>query len=106
LIAIVGEIHKGRRPASYSFVQLKPKNLILTTIKKAEDDEAWIVQWYDAKGLASQSTLSLPTAPVKVLRSDFLEADGVPEDFKGMEAHAQTKKSSITTLKIYFGKRR
>ena len=106
LIAIVGEIHKGRRPASYSFVQLKPKNLILTTIKKAEDDEAWIVQWYDAKGLDSQSTLILPTTPVKVVRSDFLEADGVPEDFKGVEAHAQTKKSSITTLKIYFGKRR
>jgi hypothetical protein len=53
--------------------------------------------------LDSQSTLTLPTTPVKVVRSNFLETDGAPEAFKGVEAHAQTKKSSVTTLKIYFG---
>ena len=106
LIAVIGEVHKGRRPASYSFVQLSPKNLVLTTVKKAEDGDAWIVQWYDAKGVDSQARLTLPAAPVKVVRSDFLEGDGAPEAFKGAEAHALTKKSSITTLKIYFGKPR
>jgi len=104
LIAIVAEMKKGPRPPSYSFVQLAPKNLILTTIKKAEDGDAWIIQWYDAKGVDSQATLTLPATPVKVLRSDFLEADGAAENFKGREVHAQTKKHSTTTLKVYFGK--
>ena len=104
LIAVAGEVHQGPHPPSHSFVQLTPENLILTTIKKAEDEDAWIVQWYDAKGLDSEATLTLPVAPTKVVRSNFLEADGAPEAFKGAQAHGQTKKSSLTTLKIVFGK--
>ena len=104
LIAIVGEAHKGRRPSSASFVQLTPANLILTTIKKAEDGEGWIFQWYDGKGLDSQASLTLPATPIKVVRSNFLEGDGAPETFRGTQVQAGTRKSSTTTLKIQFGK--
>ncbi len=104
LIAVVGEVHKGRRPSSASFVQLTPANLILTTIKKAEDGEGWIFQWYDGKGLDSQASLTLPATPIKVVRSNFLEGDGAPETFRGTQVQAGTRKSSTTTLKIQFGK--
>jgi len=102
LIAIVTDSHKGRRPASYSFVQLAPANLILTTIKKAEDGEAWIFQWYDAKGEDSKAKLTLPRAPTKVVKSSFLETDGSAEVFKGTQVEVPTKKNATTTVKIYF----
>ncbi|MBI4810162.1 MAG: alpha-mannosidase, partial [Ignavibacteriales bacterium] len=54
-LAIVSDKHKGKLPASHSFIQLQPENLVLTTIKKAEDSEAWIFQWYDAKGEESEA---------------------------------------------------
>jgi alpha-mannosidase len=102
LIAIITDRHKGRRPASYSFVQLAPASLILTTIKKAEDSEAWILQWYDARGEDSEAKLTLPRAPTKVVKSSFLETDGGPEVFKGTQVRVPTKKNATTTIKIYF----
>jgi len=103
LIAVVGEVHKGRRPPSASFVQLTPANLILTTVKKAEDGDGWIFQWYEGKGLDSEARLTVPAAPVKVVRSSFLEGDGAPETFRGTQVGARTKKNSTTTLKVQFG---
>jgi alpha-mannosidase len=74
----------------------------LTTIKKAEDSEAWILQWYDARGEDSEAKLTLPRAPTKVVKSSFLETDGGPEVFKGTQVRVPTKKNATTTIKIYF----
>ena len=46
LIVVETGSHKGRLPSSGSLVQLGPTNLILTVIKKAEDSDAWVLQWY------------------------------------------------------------
>ncbi len=104
LIAILSDVHRGSLPPSRSFVQLSPASLVLTTIKKAEDGDAWIFQWYDAKGEDSEAQLTLPRAPEKVVRSNFLEAEGSPEAFKGTQVTARTKKNSTVTLKVHFAK--
>jgi alpha-mannosidase len=44
------EIHKGVLPEAHSFMKLAPSNLMLTTVKKAEDSDAWVLQWSEAKG--------------------------------------------------------
>jgi len=102
LIAVIGTIHRGARPPAKSFLQLAPSNLILTTFKKAEDGDAWIVQWYDAKGVDSEAVLTLPAPVARVVRSSFLETDGPPEAVSGAQVRAQTKKQSVTTLKVQF----
>src|SRR3989442_11164255 len=102
LIAVMGESHKGKLPASKSFFSLSPPNLILTTVKKAEDSEAWIVQWYDAGGEDTQAQLTLPQEPKKVFASNFMEADRSTVTHKGNTVAMPTKKNSVVTLKIYF----
>src|SRR5215472_5798568 len=102
LIAVIGTIHRGTRPPAKSFLQLAPSNLILTTFKKAEDGDAWIVQWYDAKGVDSEAVLTLPAPAARVVRSSFLETDGPPETVSGTQVRAQTKKHSVTTVKVQF----
>jgi alpha-mannosidase len=102
LIVLLGEAHKGRLPAVHSFVELSPDNLVLTTIKKAEDSEAWIFQWYEAEGEETQARLTLPQTPKKVVVSNFLEEEKDELGFTKSVVEVETRKNSIVTLKVYF----
>jgi alpha-mannosidase len=102
MIAIMSDKHKGKLPSSNSLVKLEPANLVLTTIKKAEDDNAWIFQWYDAKGEETDAVLTLPRTPKKVFRSNFLENDGTKVSFEKNIVNVKTKKNEIVTVKAYF----
>lgn len=102
LIAYVGTVHKGSLPLGHSFFQLTPSNLVLTVAKVAEKSDAWVIQWYDASGKDSQADLILPKIPKKVVESNFLEEDGKPVPFEGNHVRLETKKNSVTTVKVYF----
>ena len=94
--------HRGKYPLLHSFVSLSPSNLVLTTIKKAEDSNAWILQWYDAKGKETDATVTLPSVPKKVTTSNFLEEDGRPMKASGKTVKVPTRKNGIGTIKVYF----
>lgn len=102
LLVFATDSHRGKLPESYSFAQLTPSSLILTTMKKAEDSSAWILQWYDAKGEETEATLTLSRSPKSVLMSNFLEEDGRKVEFKKNIIKVRTKKNSVVTLKVYF----
>ncbi len=104
LIAVMNDIHKGGLSLSKSFVQLDADNLILTQIKKAEDSDAWIVQWYEAEGRDTNANLILPFTPNKVFISNFLEEEKEQLFFEKNLVTVPTKKNSVVTLKIYFNK--
>ncbi|MBI3787122.1 MAG: alpha-mannosidase, partial [Ignavibacteriales bacterium] len=102
LVVTTTDAHKGKLPEAKSFVELSPSNLVLTTIKKAEDSNAWVVQWYDAEGKDTEGTLTFPQAPKKIVTSNFLEADGTPIEVTKNSAKIRTKKNSVVTVKVYF----
>jgi alpha-mannosidase len=102
LIVVTSDVHKGRLPSSGSLVQLGPPNLVLTVLKKAEDSDAWIVQWYETSGEDSEAVLWLPHVPTKVVMSNFMEEDGKAVAIDGHIVRVQTKKNSVVTLKITF----
>lgn len=91
-----------RLPPARSFVALAPSSLVLTTVKKAEEEDAWIVQWYDASGSDAESELTLPKTPSAVVLSGTLEESGSPVAFKGSTVRVRTRKHSIVTLKVTF----
>ncbi len=102
LLVTAASAHKGTLPLKQSFVRLTPESLILTTIKKAEDSRAWIVQWYNTNGKEEEAVLQLPRTPEKVVQSDFMENDGsiVPTTWKTVKVI--TPRFGIRTLKVYF----
>jgi len=102
LIAVMTDAHKGKLPETNSFVRLSPSNLVLTSIKKAEDSDAWVIQWYDSGGEESQATLLLPRVPKNVVRTNFLEEEGSPVTAEKNLVRVNTKRSSVVTLKVYF----
>ncbi|HTY01799.1 MAG TPA: glycoside hydrolase family 38 C-terminal domain-containing protein [Bacteroidota bacterium] len=102
LIAVMTDAHKGALPERRSFVSLGPSNLVVSSMKKAEDGDAWIIQWYDAKGIDCNAELHLPKAPHKAFRSSFMEEDGTPLQVKGTTLSIPTKSRSVVTVKVYF----
>ncbi|HEY6953542.1 MAG TPA: glycoside hydrolase family 38 C-terminal domain-containing protein [Bacteroidota bacterium] len=102
LVAVTTTQHKGKLGDSYSFVQLLPSNLILRTLKKCEDGNAWIFQWYNVNGNETETTLTLPQKPKKAMISDFLEEDGTEVPIRGREIHLKTKQRAVVSLKVFF----
>jgi alpha-mannosidase len=102
LLAVITDAHKGKLSPLQSFVQLQPSNLVLTTVKKAEESNAWIFQWYDAVGEGTEAVLTLPQEPKKVVTSNFLEEDGAVINSEKKTVKLKTAKNSIVTVKVYF----
>ncbi|HEX9656404.1 MAG TPA: glycoside hydrolase family 38 C-terminal domain-containing protein [Bacteroidota bacterium] len=102
LIAVVTTEHKGTLPPSGSFVAIIPSNVILTSIKKAEEGSAWVVQYYEAEGISTEATLTLPSEVKKAVTSNFLEEEGEPVPFQGREVKLRTRANSVVTVKVWF----
>ena len=101
LLAMLAEPHKGTLPASRSFLSIAPSNLVLTSVKKAEGDNAWVLQWYDALGEASTAVVTLPFHPSRAVLSNFMEDDGAPLDVQGESLRVPTTAHGIVTVKVY-----
>jgi alpha-mannosidase len=102
LIPVLTDIHKGKLPAEHSFVKMNAPNLVLTTFKKAEDEEAYIFQWYESAGKDTEAVIEFPEVPVKVLKTNFMEENGEPVKSEGKKLKINTSKNSVMTLKVYF----
>jgi len=102
LIAMIVARHDGPLPTSQSFVKLSSENLVLSSIKKAEDSDSWIIQWYNPTGRTIEATLELPMPPKKVVLSNFLEADGKEVPSTGRTVGITTGPRAVKTLKCTF----
>jgi alpha-mannosidase len=102
LLPVRTGVHGGSLPAARSFVRIEPANLVLTTVKKAEDSNAWVLQWYDATGVESEAVLTLPRAPSRAVLSDIMEADGPPLAVQGTTVRFRTRKNALAVIKVYF----
>ncbi|MGB2868888.1 MAG: glycoside hydrolase family 38 C-terminal domain-containing protein [Bacteroidota bacterium] len=102
LLVTTTDAHKGKLPEGFSFFKLEPSNLVLTTVKKAEEGNAWIVEWYDASGKASTATLTVPRKPAKVQLSNFLEDARGPVGFKENVITVETKANSVVTVRVEY----
>ncbi len=102
LIPFSTDKHNGSLPGEYSFVKMNTPNLILTTFKKAEDEDAYIFQWYESEGKDTEAEIEFPRVPEKVFKSNFMEEDIAPLTFEGKKLKINTPRNSVVTLKVYF----
>ena len=102
MTAVLNKVHNGKLKLKNSFVKIEGSNLILTTIKKALNSDAWVIQWFETMGEKTNAVLTLPENPMKVFKSNFLEEDLEPIEYKGDKIKVITNKYSVVTIKVYF----
>ncbi len=102
LIAFPTESHAGGLPPEHSFVQTASDNIIVSAMKKAEDDGSVIVRFYEWAGKTGDVNLQLPSAVKSASEADLMERPISDLAVKGNEVTVPTKPFEIQTVKVQF----
>jgi len=94
---------EAQKPASASFLELKPANLVLTAVKKSEDGDQLVVRFYEAEGFECQAQLRFAKRASLARRANLIEDDeeSLPIDADG-SLSVRVKPWEIVTLKVGF----
>jgi alpha-mannosidase len=65
--------HIGSLPAKYSYVTVKPENVVLTALKKAEDTNGLIFRVYEWAGKSSDVEIHLPKGATGATVTNLME---------------------------------
>jgi alpha-mannosidase len=65
--------HTGSLPPSHSFLSVDDDNVILTAVKKSEDDDALILRVYDWSGKPSNARFTLPPGATSATEVNLME---------------------------------
>jgi alpha-mannosidase len=104
LLPMAVEKHEGALPATYSFVQLEPNNVVLTAMKKAEDDDALVLRFYEWAGKEGDVTVQLPARAHSATETDLMEKVLGELPLREGKVSVHTRPYEIKTVKVDFGK--
>jgi len=73
LEAMQVEAHTGSLPSTYSYVTVKPETVVLTALKKAEDDNGLIFRVYEWAGQSGDVTIHVPKGATTATVTNLME---------------------------------
>jgi alpha-mannosidase len=91
----------GKMPETMSFISVANKNLILSTIKKCEDDDNVIVRCYDIEGTDSDASISVSAPFGKAELTNMIEEEGKVIPGSGNTLGLRVGHNSIETIKLF-----
>jgi len=100
LISLPVEKHQGALAPEHSFLEVQSDNVIVTALKKAEDENALILRFYEWAGKAGEVTLKLAAGAESAVETNLMEkpignlsvSDGVVQ--------VPTKPYEIKTIRV------
>lgn len=94
---------QGKLPAQSQFATVDAENVIIETVKKAEDEEAWIVRVYEhQQSRRAAVTLALGQPIQRVVECNLVEEGEVPVHFEGQQIVFPISPYEIKTFKVWF----
>jgi alpha-mannosidase len=73
LVPFMAEKHEGALPPEHAFLEVEPDNVIVTAMKKAEDDGSLVVRFYEWAGKRTDVKLKLPLGAERTSETDLME---------------------------------
>jgi alpha-mannosidase len=73
LKAMQVESHTGGLPAEHSYLSVAPENVVLTAVKKAEDDNGLIFRVFEWAGKQSEVTFTVPHGATAATETNLME---------------------------------
>jgi alpha-mannosidase len=94
--------HEGTLPAEHSFVRVESDNVVLTAIKKSEDDWSLVLRFYEWAGKEGDVKIQLPAGGLAASETDLMEREITPLAMHNDTVMVHTKPYEIKTLKVRF----
>ena len=102
LIAMPSQKHEGTLPAVHSFVDIEADNVVLTAIKKSEDDDSLVLRFYEWAGKEVEVKLHLPPGAQSASETDLMEKSMADLAVHNDAVTVHTKPYEIKTVKVQF----
>ncbi len=102
LIAIAAEKHQGALAPEHSFVQTQAENIVVTALKKAEDENALVLRFYEWAGKDGDVTLQLPPGAESASETDLMERPIASVPLENGAVRVHTTPYAIETVKVQF----
>ena len=87
LVSFVGSMEASLKeaslPGSGNYLRLEPPNLIVTAMKKSEEEDHITIRFYEAEGYASQARIQMPKSIRQAWKTSLIEEN--EEDLKPLE---------------------
>jgi hypothetical protein len=90
----------GVLPEEYSFCSVEPSNVVISTIKKCEDDSSIVIRYFDMEGKASEADLKFFKPIASAEAADIIEEEGKPLAMPGGTLRTRSRPYSIDTVKL------
>ena len=95
--------HRGPdQPASQSFFQVDRPNVVIDTVKQAEDSADWIVRLYESHGARCRVRLTSPFPIRSAVRCNLLEDEEAVLPWQDGGVTLDVLPFKILTLKLKF----
>jgi alpha-mannosidase len=94
--------HEGELKNEFSFLEVQPENVVLTATKKAEDDGALILRFYEWAGKESDVKLRLPSGAQAASETDLMERPVAELSLQDGTMTVHTKPYEIKTIRVRF----
>jgi len=101
LLVLAEPSHKGNLPKSFSFVKVYPENVILETIKKAEDSESFILRLYETIGQRTEAKILFSEPVLQAWETDMMERKISKLSIQGKSLRVDLGAYEIKTIQIY-----
>jgi alpha-mannosidase len=102
LISLPFGNHQGTLAAKHSFLQAQPDNVIVTAVKKAEDDNALVFRFYEWAGKDGEVKLQLPPGAQSASETDLMERPIANLPVENAAVTLRTKPYEIKTIKVQY----
>ncbi|HEU5457361.1 MAG TPA: glycoside hydrolase family 38 C-terminal domain-containing protein [Terracidiphilus sp.] len=103
LQAIVATAHPGPLPAEHSFASVSPDNVVLTAVKKAEDDKGLIFRVYEWAGKDATVSFRVPPGATAATVTNLMETpEGAPLTVTGDTVRVPIHPYEILTVRVSY----
>jgi len=94
--------HQGSLAPEYSFLRVQPDNVIVTALKRAEDENSLVLRFYEWAGKEGEVTIQLPPGTQSAAETDLMEKRIGSLSVHSGAVSVHTKAYEIKTIKVQF----
>ena len=94
--------HDGALAPEHSFLQVQPDNVIVTALKRAEDENSLVLRFYEWAGKEGTVTIQLPPGAESAVETDLMEKPTGSLPVRNGAVIILTKPYEIKTIKVQF----